>query len=297
MSGTNDIVDRPTTTDEAVQLADSAALAARVRVRELAEVAEVSAVERLYDEIWRPEVAPISTELLRAFAKSGNYVTGAFDGDRLVGASVGFFAAPAGSTLHSHIAGVSATVPGRSIGYALKLHQRAWALLRGVSAREWTFDPLVSRNAYFNFVKLGARPIEYLPDFYGGMRDGINGDDDTDRLLLHWELAAPQVRAACAGNRSPADLGVERDRGAVVALGRSESDEPVTGRLDAALSLVAVPHDIETLRITDPALAKRWRVEVRNTLGALMASGGRVTGFARDGWYVVRTNDEKGRAG
>jgi predicted GNAT superfamily acetyltransferase len=297
MTGTEEITDDLRATDEAVQVADAAALASGVRIRELAELAEVRAVEQLYDEIWRPENAPIGTELLRAFAKSGNYVTGAFDRGRLVGACVGFFTAPAETTLHSHIAGVSATVPGRAIGYALKLHQRAWALLHGVGTIEWTFDPLVSRNAYFNFVKLGARPVEYLPNFYGGMRDGINGGDDTDRLLLRWDLVAPQVRAACAGDRQVAVGTIERGLGAEVALGRSDRGEPVVGRLDAALSLVAVPPDIEAMRIADPELARRWRSAVRDTLGGLMAGGGRVTGFARDGWYVVQRDDMKGRAG
>jgi len=31
----------------------------------------------------------------------------------------------------------------------------------------WTYDPLIRRNAYFNLVKLGARPVEYLRNFYG----------------------------------------------------------------------------------------------------------------------------------
>ena len=53
-------------------------------------------------------------------------------------------------------------------------------------------------------------------------------------------------------------------------------------------SLVAVPHDIEALRASDPALAQRWRVAVREALAALVADGGRIDGFDRAGWYVVR---------
>ncbi len=58
----------------------------------------------------------------------------------------------------------------------MKLHQRAWAIARGIPVIEWTFDPLVARNAYFNIRKLGAMPVEYLPNFYGIMGDGINGE-------------------------------------------------------------------------------------------------------------------------
>ncbi len=91
-------------------VADAAALAAGVTVREVAELGEFEAVCRLFDEIWRPEPQnpPITAELLRALTKADNYVGGAFEGDELVGACVGFFGPPAEATMHSHIAGVAA---------------------------------------------------------------------------------------------------------------------------------------------------------------------------------------------
>jgi predicted GNAT superfamily acetyltransferase len=275
--------------DHAVQAADAAALAARVSVRELVDLAELDEVVRLYAEIWgRGGNPPVTVELLRAFGKAGNYVCGAFDGDLLVGACVGFFHAPAEDALHSHIAGVSADGIGRSVGFALKLHQRAWALLRGVSDIAWTFDPLVSRNAYFNLAKLAAEPVEYLPNFYGSMLDTLNGVDESDRLLVKWRLRDPAVVDACDGRAAPASIDDELATGAVVALGVSESGTPVPGRLDGATALVAVPRDIEALRASDPVLAQQWRVAVRDVLAALVADGARITGFDRSGWYVVR---------
>jgi predicted GNAT superfamily acetyltransferase len=275
--------------DRAVQAADAAALAAGVAVRELTDLAELTDVVELYATIWgRAGNPPMTLELLRAFTKAGNYVGGAFEGDRLVGACVGFFHAPAEDALHSHIAGVSADLTGRHVGFALKLHQRAWAMLRGVSEIAWTFDPLVSRNAYFNLVKLAAEPVEYLPNFYGAMLDTINGDDDSDRLLVHWRLRDPAVVAACSGRTAPALSADELARGAVVALGIDGAGGPEPGRLDGATALVAVPRDIGALRAADPALAQRWRLAVREALTALVADGGRIAGFDRTGWYVVR---------
>ena len=263
--------------------ATRAALASGVDVRELTQLAEFTRTVELFDEIWRPTIQPISAELLRAFSKAGNYVAGAYDGTGLVAASAGFFSAPAEVTLHSHIAGVSgAGTAGRHIGWALKLHQRAWALDRGVAYVDWTFDPLVARNAYFNIVKLGGLPAEYLPNFYGDMADGINGDDDSDRLLLRWELASPRANAACAGHFQPAPLE------GVVGLGRDDRGGPVRGPTDADTVLVAVPRDVEALRLKDSGAAKEWRIAVREVLGGLLAGGARVSGFARDGWYVVR---------
>jgi predicted GNAT superfamily acetyltransferase len=277
--------------DAAVQAADAAARAAAVVVRDLTELPELEQVVELYAGIWgRSANPPMTVELLRAFTKAGNYVSGAFERDRLVGACVGFFHAPAEDALHSHIAGVAAGATGRSIGFALKLHQRAWAMVRGVSEIAWTFDPLVSRNAYFNLTKLAACPVEYLPNFYGPMLDTINGDDDSDRLLVRWRLYDPAVVLASAGSGSAPVAADELAAGAYVALGADRDGAPVTGRPDGATALVAVPRDIAALRATDPALALRWRVAVRCVLGDLIADGGRITGFDRAGWYVVRSD-------
>jgi predicted GNAT superfamily acetyltransferase len=296
--------------EEAERLAVAAGDAASVVVREVRAIDELDAVHRLYNAIWRPDPQspPMTGELLRALAKSGNYVGGAFDGDELVGACVGFFGAPAEEAVHSHIAGVSGAARGRSIGFALKLHQRAWSMRRGVSAITWTYDPLVRRNAYFNLVKLAARPEEYLANFYGGMRDGINGDDDTDRLLVHWRLGSDPVRAACAGRTEPADAAAERARGALVALAAGPDGGPQAGPARAAgggggasgprTLLVAVPPDIEGMRLAEPGRAKDWRTALREVMGAAMADGARVTGFDRAGWYVLqhagaRTQEER----
>jgi predicted GNAT superfamily acetyltransferase len=265
-----------------------AAAAAGVVVRELTAIDDFVGVCRLFQDIWRtdPRNPLVTTELLRALTKAGNYLSGAFDGDRMVGACVGFFGAPADGIMHSHIAGVAPVAAGRSVGFALKLHQRAWARRRGVTAIAWTFDPLVSRNAYFNLVKLGATATEYLPNFYGGMRDGVNSGDDTDRLLVHWYLDAPEVVAASAGTPHRT-----RHRGAGIALGRSADGLPRPGESDGETLLVAVPPDVEALRAADPGHAKEWRVAVRDVLGGLLADGARIAGFDRTGWYVVTRED------
>jgi predicted GNAT superfamily acetyltransferase len=238
---------------------------AGVAVRELRDLDEAHAVIALLVEIWgRPDNPLITVEFLRALTKAGNYVAGAYDGDRLIGVCIGFHEEPAARTLHSHIAGVAPGLAGRGTGMALKLHQRAWALARGIVAVEWTFDPLVSRNAYFNIVKLGALPVEYLPNFYGAMHDAINGGDDTDRLLVRWELLSPRVRAACSGTPRERPL-----------------DGPSNRR-------VAAPADIEALRVHDAAAARGWRHRLRDELEPLMAAGGRVVDFDRELGYLVQ---------
>jgi predicted GNAT superfamily acetyltransferase len=311
---------------EADEAAERAAKGAGVVIRELASLEELTAAIGIFDSIWVPEAgnSSIRLDLLRALTKSGNYATGAYDvtSGSLLGACVGFFGPPAHAELHSHIAGVVAAGLGRSVGLALKVHQRAWCLRRDVRVIAWTYDPLIRRNAYFNLVKLGARPVEYLPNFYGAMADAINGGTETDRMLLHWDLRSRLVADACAGKVRPASHEAELARGAVVALSLGADGWPVvgdgaggvdrpgphasgTGSVTASRTgsetgpvtasgtvLVGVPADIEARRVTDPARAAAWRMALRDALAPLMASGARVTGFDRDGWYVVSAGAE-----
>ncbi|MFD8495582.1 GNAT family N-acetyltransferase [Amycolatopsis sp. NPDC059657] len=266
------------------QAAETAAAASGVTVRDLAEVPDLTAVCQLFESIWQreePGSGPVSAELLRAMVASGNYVSGAFDDGELVGACFGFFGSPAKSSLHSHIAGVAPKGMGRGLGFALKLHQRAWALRQDVTAISWTFDPLIRRNAYFNLTKLAADPAVYLPNFYGRMRDAINGSGDTDRLMVTWDLLSEPVRAAAQGEP-------RRVLPAGEPVLRSDSDgRPVSTPADAPVVLVGVPPDVEALRRTDPALGSAWRAALREVLHGLMADGARVVGFDRAGWYVV----------
>ncbi|MFE2040553.1 GNAT family N-acetyltransferase [Streptomyces sp. NPDC059477] len=281
--------------DAAYAAAEAAEKAAGVDIRSLDSIGELEAVQRLYERIWRTgeNSPPVAADLLRAMAKAGSYVSGAFDGDELVGSCFGFFSPPAREALHSHIAGVLPHIRQRNVGFALKLHQRAWAMARGVHEICWTYDPLVRRNAYFNIAKLGAEPAEYLPDFYGPIDDDINRSDDSDRILVRWRLESPGVDAACAGRPALTDAQAALAAGVTVALSVSATGAPVTGPADAHAGtvLVAVPEDIEALRQGDPACAARWRTAVREALGGLLAEGARVRGFDRAGWYVVDRPD------
>jgi predicted GNAT superfamily acetyltransferase len=279
---------------EATRAAVAAAAAAGVVVRELHQPGHLLAVQRLFEEVWRPaegDPPPVTAGLLRALAHSGAYVVGAFARTRMVGASAGFFTAPPDPVLHSHITGVAPGGQRRGIGFALKVHQRAWALARGVPEVVWTFDPLVARNAWFNLAKLGALPTEYLEDFYGPMTDAINAGMASDRLLLAWRLDDPAVAAACAGRpRQPGPVPAE------AALAVGPDLEPVAAETDAPAVTVALPPDVERLA---PERRRAWRAAVRQALGGRLAAGAAVAGFLRhpDRYLVQRPDrDPAGRA-
>jgi predicted GNAT superfamily acetyltransferase len=275
---------------DVVAAAEAAALAAAdragVTVRDSETVEECREVAALFESVWGrgPDGAPMSSELLRSLVHAGGSTTAAYDGAGVVqGGAALMLAAPAGST-YSLIAAARPGASDRGIGLAVKLHQRAWSLRRGLSLMRWTFDPLVARNARFNLVKLGATVDEYAVSFYGPMGDEINRSDDSDRAVARWEIASPRAVAAA----DAASVGPTADPGpAPGGRGRAGPDgAPMLHEDDAGL-WVRVPRDIVAVRRTDPAAAAQWRIEVREVFVDALARGLAATHLNRDGWYLL----------
>jgi predicted GNAT superfamily acetyltransferase len=276
---------------QAVAAADAAARRAGVRVERLLDVASIHEASRLFNHVWStPANQPlISGATLRALSHSDNYVVGAYEGSEMVGAAVGFMGFHMGTLhLHSHMTGVSPKLQGRSVGFALKQHQRAWALSRGIKVVMWTFDPLVRRNAYFNISKLGASITEFYESFYGEMSDGINERDETDRVLSEWNLGSPHATEASIRRVPDPDVASLEGSGAKVALTIGESGAPVEHPVESDVVLVQVPEDIVELRHRDEDLAHEWRLALRHVLRATLNAGYVTTGMSRSGFYVLR---------
>lgn len=279
--------------------ANAAASRAGVDVRPLVTNADLGAAAELFTALW---ASPFSDHVLRALELSGNYVSGAFstgrpgggdfvaDGsgaDRLmVGASIAFAAVAAEPELHSHVTGVHTSHQRSGVGRALKLHQRCWALERGITTISWTFDPLVRSNAIFNLSRLGATADEYLENVYGSMTDALNGDDESDRLVVRWRLVDPAVVAASAGTARR--VGVSNRLTEVLRPGPDGRPimRPIEGTQPHCFSCL-VPEDIQSVRTSRPEVARAWRLALREALGGALGAGGRLLGLDDDGSYVV----------
>jgi predicted GNAT superfamily acetyltransferase len=234
---------------------------AEIEIRDLSSMDELTSAARLIDAIWG-EQRIMTPALLRALSTHGNPVIGAFRGEELVGAQVGFLGMEEGrAILHSHITGVSRGLEHRGVGLDLKRAQRDWCLAHGIDTVTWTFDPMVARNAYFNLVKLGAVADRFHRDFYGEMEDELNAGDRSDRLEVRWELGSDRVKRALAG----------------------EAHEPG----DEGREVVRVPEDYPALRQRDPGEAARWRDSVADALEGLFEKGYRATWFRREGAYIL----------
>jgi len=261
-----------------------------ISIRELAQIEDLGALAELFAVVWgRPGEPPINSDILKALAHSGNYVSGAYAGDKLVGGLVGWFGGvpPHELHMHSHILGVIGGSDARGLGFELKQHQRRWCLARAVKVIEWTTDPLVRRNAYFNLTKLGAHARQYLVNFYGEMTDEINAGEQSDRLLISWRLDSEPVAAAASGQAHEPNLAELLQAGAAVVLSADDSGEPKVAVSSARVLLCQVPDDIVALRRSEPSLARLWRTASRSTFTDAIARGYEVIGATRSGWYVL----------
>ena len=274
MSSQTSVVDARVT-ERARLAATQVAARAGVRIEPVEDVAGIGAAERFLAGVWRTpkENPPLPAEVLRSLCHAGGSVLAARAGDELVGAAVAMFEPPATRAVYSLIAG--AATSDRGIGLALKLAQRAWALECGATAMKWTFDPLIGRNARFNLVKLGARAVDYVIDFYGPMGDGINAGDETDRLTVRWDLLADPPSG---------DGGAEPDRAGAEPTAVAPDGGPLAAGA-GQLRWCRVPRDIVALRAEDPAAALAWRRAVRGVLTEAFDDGYVGTSMSRDGWY------------
>src|SRR5213082_549384 len=130
--------------------------ASDIVIRDINGPAEMRFVEELQKEVWKlPDLDVVPLTQLAAAKASGGVVIGAFDRKILAGFAYGFAGYEEGRvTHHSHMLAVKPGYRSFNIGYMLKLAQREKVLEQGITRMKWTFDPLQSVNAHFNFNKL-----------------------------------------------------------------------------------------------------------------------------------------------
>lgn len=266
----------------------------KTEIRELSRIDDIRRLADLFADVWGRSGESISPDVLKALSHSGNYVAGAYQEERLTGGLVGWLGGDPRHELHmhSHILGVLPGSESHGLGFALKQHQRGWCLARGVRVIEWTTDLLVRRNGYFNLTKLGAHAPEYLINVYGEMQDGINVGEESDRLLIRWHLDSEEAEAAAAGSAKEPDVDGLKAKGGEVVLFVGGSGEPLPSPLspewgEARIRLIQVPSDIVALRREDPALARAWRLTLREALTRILSAGYEITGATREGWYAL----------
>jgi predicted GNAT superfamily acetyltransferase len=244
---------------------------ATVTIRPIDNVAEMRAVEDLQKEVWGiPDIEVVPLTQLVAAKEAGGTLIGAFDADVLVGFVYGFPSFEYGQAAHhSHMLAVKTAYRNLDLGRRLKLAQREQVMAQGIAVMTWTFDPLQSLNAYFNFSKLGVVADRYLPDFYGAEASSFLHQTGTDRLWVSWWLATERVKKTISGDRAPESF-VHDD------------------------ASIEIPGDINSLQQQEPPAALKWREETRRGFTEAIRAGYKVVGFTREkavGRYLLRRID------
>ena len=231
-----------------------------VRVQQLKTYSDANLARSIFDKTWPVDAGTeITPNLLQAMIHSGSYLSGVFIENKIVGAAFAFPATNNGLHLHSHMTAVLPEFRDKGVGYALKIDQWHWAKKNNYSEISWTFDPLVSRNAKLNLIKLGVNISSYHPNFYGDMPDALNAGDESDRLMVSWKVVGENpVQRELVSTPKPNDI------------------------------LIQIPADIVAIRSSDKTENLRWRRKVREQFLQAFEKGGQVVGFSTNSEYVVR---------
>lgn len=176
-----------------------------IEIRKMISIPDLEACVALQQSVWQfADLDVIPRRIFVVAGAIGGQVFGAWDGTRLVGYVVAVPGVRDGfSYLHSHMLAVSPEYRNRGIGKMLKIAQRDDAMARGINLIEWTFDPMETKNAYFNIERLGAVVRRYTPDFYGLSTSPLHGALPTDRLHAEWWLKSERVVALMTGQDMP----------------------------------------------------------------------------------------------
>lgn len=298
-----------------------------ITIRGLHTLEDLQKVEHVEREVWGladADIFPLTAII--ASQAAGHLWIGAFDGEDLAGFAYGFPSLEHGELrVHSHMLAVREPYRDLDLGYRLKLAQRECALgihLRGISVAgpvkdlssagrllndsrlikdmTWTFDPLQSRNAHFNFNKLGVVSDDYRKDFYGPETSSVLHRNGTDRLWVRWPMTGRRVKQRLQGTK----IGEEtqrllKDLEPLISVDSERTAK--RGNLVAALSkrqvAIQIPDDIATLELCSPDVAQDWRNATRWAFTKSLAAGFFVAEFFREtpetrtGTYLLRRGD------
>lgn len=177
-----------------------------IEIRECTTLEELLQCQKLQKAVFGiPDMEVSPVRHLVVTRSAGGFILGAFAGEKLVGfvLSVPGFEGEK-RFFYSHMTAVDKDFQNYGIGAKLKWAQRSAALAQNIDLIKWTFQPVLSRNAYFNLNRLGATIGKYVPNFYGTdyftahLENGKLGLD-SDRLYADWSLNSEKVTALSKG--------------------------------------------------------------------------------------------------
>lgn len=266
-------------------------------IKIIENIDEMDKAVEIQRQVWHEnETDLIPAHLMNSAVHSGGLLIGAFVEQEMVGFVFGFpgaYSTPDGPRLkhYSSILGVKPEWQSQGIGFTLKRAQ--WQMVRhqGIDRITWTFDPLLSRNAWLNITRLGAVCNTYLRDFYGKMQDGLNQGLPSDRFEVDWWVNSQRVNRRLSRRRRNAlsfNHFLAGGAGVIHPMDVELQDDPDTHEIsgmklskEQPFVLIEIPTDFMALKAVDIQLAARWRIQTRLVFERLFAAGYIVTDFVR----------------
>ena len=270
---------------------------AEFEIRPLHTLDDFQAVEELQRAAWgSDDLDIVPLHLLLTIAKNGGVALGAFSGNQLIGFVFGFLGAgehrygpeaPVAVKLKhcSHELGVLPQWQNQGVGFALKVAQRQAVRNQGLRLITWTYDPLESKNARLNILKLGAVCNTYLPNLYGELRDELNSGLATDRFQVDWWIDSRRVETRLTRQRAPLQLHHYREVGTPIINPATWNEHGLlvcadtVPAIDDFRALVEFPSDFQTIKRADAVLARAWREQIRSICEGAFARGFSVIDF------------------
>jgi predicted GNAT superfamily acetyltransferase len=259
-----------------------------ITIRDLNSIDDLQKLQAVEKQVWgMGDEDSLALTLAIALKAAGSIFVGAFEKEKMVGFAFGFLGREHGqTTIHSHMLAVLEPYRHLDLGSQLKQAQRERAIAMGVHEMTWTFDPLQSRNAHFNFSKLGVVSDTYKVDFYGPETSSMLHRNGTDRLWVRWILNSRRVRDRLAGKSTNTRAEALDALKLLAPLVRFDpSGRP--GRADLSESLgrqrvsIEIPGDILEVERADMGLAREWRDATRWAFREAVKAGFVVAEFCR----------------
>ncbi len=232
----------------------------------------------------------LNPNLLSALARNGGSAVGVYtDEDDLIGFAYGFAGRDrdGGEFHYSQAAVVDAAYQDAGVGRLTKEHQRTVALGWGHRTMRWTFDPMLARNAHFNFTTLGGEGVGFVPDYYG--RPG------TDRVVVEWALERDHDPFADLRRAQPPALGRD-DWGRVIRTTVTRANGARQGA-----EWIAVPAQTASLADEEQTARDPLRLRLRDALtefgnqGRVLVACTRIDASTAAYLAVGRTEGEEAR--
>jgi predicted GNAT superfamily acetyltransferase len=284
-----------------------------IRIQPLLKLDEMRPAVELQRIYWGVDAeSVVAGHMLYSIVNAGGHVLGAFDGERLIGVLIGLVALnpdtsrPLAERLHiaSKRMVVLPEYRSHGVGFRLKLAQRQEAIRQGIGLVTWTFDPLLSTNAYLNIRKLRATSRRYLIDYYGNKdAGGLARLGSSDRLLVEWWVRDSAV-STVLDESQPVRQWVDYITMDVPIINAATHDaaglpQPADNLLlppDNTVLMMEIPPRYDDLLRLDAGLAREWQHHIRQVFSRLFEQGYAVTDFihTRDSgteqsFYVLTT--------